>query len=386
MAGQAGVRPSSPAGREGGRARRGRVRSRRRLRAGKLATTSASSRRATASAGWLDRPPGHRAHRDRRRASGLHFDEGLYVNVGPWRIPYTHTGVLNYCKELGVPLQIFVNEAESSYFYLRRQHGRPAGRQACAAARSQGRHDRLHQRAARQGDRSAPARSAADRRGQAAVRRFLVSQGYSIRPTTRTRRSRPVAAAIRTISRRSLQSGFANRMRSIPATSGTRRRRCSSRSAAWTSSRRVSSARSETTASRSMRGAVRPPERHGREGRVPRHEERQEDRSQRRLRRRLHAAVGAGRRRHQSVARDDGGGQGHHLQQQREDGAGDEAAVLGGGRPDLRRPPLFESAARRVLVSVERLFLQKGVLLGLYANGPVGDLLDSRSRRASSTC
>jgi monoamine oxidase len=45
------------------------------------------------------------------------FDDGLYVNVGPWRIPYTHTGVLNYCKELGVSLQIFVNEADASYFY-----------------------------------------------------------------------------------------------------------------------------------------------------------------------------------------------------------------------------------------------------------------------------
>jgi monoamine oxidase len=45
------------------------------------------------------------------------FDEGQYVNVGPWRIPYTHTGVLNYCKELGVPLQIFVNESDASYFY-----------------------------------------------------------------------------------------------------------------------------------------------------------------------------------------------------------------------------------------------------------------------------
>ena len=31
------------------------------------------------------------------------FDEGQYVNVGPWRIPYSHTGVLNYCQELGVP-------------------------------------------------------------------------------------------------------------------------------------------------------------------------------------------------------------------------------------------------------------------------------------------
>ena len=45
------------------------------------------------------------------------FDEGLYVNGGPWRIPHTHTGVLDYCKELGVPLQLFVNEAEASYFY-----------------------------------------------------------------------------------------------------------------------------------------------------------------------------------------------------------------------------------------------------------------------------
>jgi monoamine oxidase len=46
-----------------------------------------------------------------------HFDEGLYVNGGPWRIPHWHTGVLGYCKELGVPLEIFINEAEASYFY-----------------------------------------------------------------------------------------------------------------------------------------------------------------------------------------------------------------------------------------------------------------------------
>jgi monoamine oxidase len=45
------------------------------------------------------------------------FDEGQHINVGAWRIPYTHTGVLNYCKELGVPLQIFLNEADGSYFY-----------------------------------------------------------------------------------------------------------------------------------------------------------------------------------------------------------------------------------------------------------------------------
>ncbi|HUR32497.1 MAG TPA: FAD-dependent oxidoreductase, partial [Vicinamibacterales bacterium] len=46
------------------------------------------------------------------------FDEGLYVNAGPWRIPHWHEGVLGYCKELGVPLEMFVNEAEASYFYF----------------------------------------------------------------------------------------------------------------------------------------------------------------------------------------------------------------------------------------------------------------------------
>ena len=36
---------------------------------------------------------------------------------GPWRLPHWHTGVLGYCKELGVPLELFVNENESSYYY-----------------------------------------------------------------------------------------------------------------------------------------------------------------------------------------------------------------------------------------------------------------------------
>jgi monoamine oxidase len=38
------------------------------------------------------------------------FDEGQHFNGGAWRIPYTHTGILNYCKELAVPLQMFVND------------------------------------------------------------------------------------------------------------------------------------------------------------------------------------------------------------------------------------------------------------------------------------
>ena len=45
------------------------------------------------------------------------FDDGMYVNGGPWRIPHSHAGVLGYCKELGVPLEVFINEAEAAYFY-----------------------------------------------------------------------------------------------------------------------------------------------------------------------------------------------------------------------------------------------------------------------------
>ncbi|HLK48227.1 MAG TPA: FAD-dependent oxidoreductase [Bryobacteraceae bacterium] len=45
------------------------------------------------------------------------WDEGQWLNAGAWRIPYTHTGILNYCKELDVPLELFVNEADGSYFY-----------------------------------------------------------------------------------------------------------------------------------------------------------------------------------------------------------------------------------------------------------------------------
>ena len=37
-----------------------------------------------------------------------HFDPGLYLNPGPWRIPYHHRAVLHYCRRLGVALEPFV--------------------------------------------------------------------------------------------------------------------------------------------------------------------------------------------------------------------------------------------------------------------------------------
>src|ERR1700720_813720 len=36
------------------------------------------------------------------------FDAGLYLNPGPWRIPYHHHAILDYCKRLNVALEPFI--------------------------------------------------------------------------------------------------------------------------------------------------------------------------------------------------------------------------------------------------------------------------------------
>jgi len=36
------------------------------------------------------------------------FEQGLYFNPGPWRIPYHHRAILDYCKRLGVTLEPFI--------------------------------------------------------------------------------------------------------------------------------------------------------------------------------------------------------------------------------------------------------------------------------------
>lgn len=42
------------------------------------------------------------------------FSKGLYFNAGPARIPSHHQGLLGYCKELGVPLEVEVNYSGSA--------------------------------------------------------------------------------------------------------------------------------------------------------------------------------------------------------------------------------------------------------------------------------
>lgn len=45
------------------------------------------------------------------------FDDGLYFNAGPSRIPHHHELTLHYCKALGVPLEIYNNVNEAAYVY-----------------------------------------------------------------------------------------------------------------------------------------------------------------------------------------------------------------------------------------------------------------------------
>ena len=47
------------------------------------------------------------------------FDKGLYFNPGPWRIPYHHGGILNYCKRLGVSLEPFIQVNYNAYLHAR---------------------------------------------------------------------------------------------------------------------------------------------------------------------------------------------------------------------------------------------------------------------------
>ncbi|MGG6296432.1 flavin monoamine oxidase family protein [Leptolyngbya sp. AN02str] len=53
---------------------------------------------------------------DSQQTCGFNQAEHLYLNPGPARIPYHHQGVLSYCKEFGVPMQVIVNENRAAYF------------------------------------------------------------------------------------------------------------------------------------------------------------------------------------------------------------------------------------------------------------------------------
>lgn len=51
------------------------------------------------------------------------FDTGLYVNPGPWRIPYHHHAMLAYAKQFGVPLEPFMQVNYNAYLHSKKAYG-----------------------------------------------------------------------------------------------------------------------------------------------------------------------------------------------------------------------------------------------------------------------
>ena len=51
------------------------------------------------------------------------FDQGLYINPGPWRLSYHHYGMLSYCKRLGVALEPFVQVNYNAYLHSSKAFG-----------------------------------------------------------------------------------------------------------------------------------------------------------------------------------------------------------------------------------------------------------------------
>jgi len=51
------------------------------------------------------------------------FDKDLYLNPGPWRIPYHHYGVLDYAKRFGVPLEPFMQVNYNAYLHSKNTYG-----------------------------------------------------------------------------------------------------------------------------------------------------------------------------------------------------------------------------------------------------------------------
>ncbi|WP_093137981.1 flavin monoamine oxidase family protein [Pseudoxanthomonas sp. GM95] len=45
------------------------------------------------------------------------FDDGLYINPGPWRIPHHHRAMLAYCKQFGVALESFVQVNYNAFLH-----------------------------------------------------------------------------------------------------------------------------------------------------------------------------------------------------------------------------------------------------------------------------
>lgn len=147
------------------------------------------------------------------------FDEGQHINVGPWRIPYSHTAVLNYCRELNVPLQVFLNESDESFFYY--EGNGPLNNKKIklreVKADVTGRINELLVKAIDQKKLDLPLTEEDQKR----ITQYLISQGYLDANTRSYRafenRGEGDPHALMDL----LRGPFTNRLRSVPAIEGT---------------------------------------------------------------------------------------------------------------------------------------------------------------------
>ena len=149
------------------------------------------------------------------------WDEGLWVNAGPWRIPYTHTGILGYCKEFGVAMEMFVNEADGSYFYY---EGDSAGSLAKKRVRMRevkadmvGHVNELIVKAIDQKALDLPLTA----QDQDRLVRYLVTEGYLDPKDKRYKAFENRGPGDPYELSALLESGFTRRIRSIPPSEGT---------------------------------------------------------------------------------------------------------------------------------------------------------------------
>ena len=148
------------------------------------------------------------------------FDEGQYVNVGPWRIPYSHEAVLNYCRELNVPLQVFLNESDANFFYFEGNAGPLSNKKVRLReikADVTGQINELLVKALDQGKLDLPLTADDQKR----ISNYLIGQGY-LDSNTRTYRAFENRGEGDPYALMDLLRGpFANRLRSVPAIEGT---------------------------------------------------------------------------------------------------------------------------------------------------------------------
>ncbi len=151
------------------------------------------------------------------------FDKDLYFNPGPWRIPFHHHGILDYCKRLGVALEPFIQINYNAYYHAKNAFGGRPQRFRHLKADFQGSVAELLAKATSQ-DKLDETVSAGDKELLLAA---LHTNGIRAEDRTANRRTRN-----RLPSKRSCDREYGS---DLPrAISMTTIRRSSSRSAAWT--------------------------------------------------------------------------------------------------------------------------------------------------------